>query len=44
MPAPRAAAGTLRVGVDTVFPLTEAAKAHTTGLTGHAPGTLVLIP
>ncbi|WP_051707718.1 MULTISPECIES: zinc-binding dehydrogenase [unclassified Streptomyces] len=40
----RAASGTLRVVVDTVFPLTEAAKAHTTGLAGHGPGKLVLIP
>jgi NADPH:quinone reductase-like Zn-dependent oxidoreductase len=40
----RAASGALRVVVDAVFPLAEAAKAHTAGLTGHGPGKLVLVP
>ena len=40
----RAGSGTLRVIVDTTFPLTEAAKAHEVGIAGHAPGKLVLIP
>ncbi|MDQ0787182.1 NADP-dependent oxidoreductase [Streptomyces sp. B3I8] len=40
----RAGSGTLRVVVDTVFPLAEAAQAHKAGLAGHAPGKLVLVP
>ena len=40
----RAGSGTLRVVIDTTFPLTEAAKAHEIGIAGHAPGKLVLIP
>lgn len=41
-----AAAGSddLRVVVDTTYPLDEAAKAHSAGIAGHAPGKLVLIP
>jgi NADPH:quinone reductase-like Zn-dependent oxidoreductase len=39
-----AGAGELRVVIDTVYPLHEAAKAHEAGSTGHAPGKLVLIP
>ncbi|MET9489720.1 NADP-dependent oxidoreductase [Nocardia sp. NPDC006630] len=40
----RAASGTLRILVDTTFPLDQAAKAHEVGIAGHAPGKLVLIP
>ncbi len=40
----RVESGALRVIVDTLFPLTEAAKAHEAGIAGHAPGKLVLIP
>ena len=40
----RAGSGALRVIVDVTFPLADAAKAHTAGITGHAPGKLVLIP
>lgn len=40
----RAGSGTLRVVVDSTFPLAEAAKAHEVGLAGHGPGKLVLIP
>jgi NADPH:quinone reductase-like Zn-dependent oxidoreductase len=40
----RAGSGTLRVVIDTTFPLTEAAKAHEVGIAGHAPGKLVLLP
>ncbi|MEV6768736.1 NADP-dependent oxidoreductase [Nocardia sp. NPDC051030] len=40
----QAASGTLRVIIDTTFPLAEAAKAHEIGISGHAPGKLVLIP
>jgi NADPH:quinone reductase-like Zn-dependent oxidoreductase len=40
----RAGLATLRVVIDTTFPLTEAAKAHQVGIAGHAPGKLVVIP
>ncbi|MFI5842569.1 NADP-dependent oxidoreductase [Catenuloplanes sp. NPDC051500] len=40
----RAGSGALRVIVDATFPLADAAKAHETGLAGHGPGKLVLIP
>ncbi|MET1073233.1 MAG: NADP-dependent oxidoreductase [Umezawaea sp.] len=39
-----AGSGALRVVVDTTFALDEAAKAHAIGISGHAPGKLVLIP
>ncbi|WP_051116252.1 NADP-dependent oxidoreductase [Amycolatopsis nigrescens] len=42
--AARAGAGELRVLIDTSYPLPEAALAHQAGITGHAPGKLVLIP
>jgi NADPH:quinone reductase-like Zn-dependent oxidoreductase len=40
----RAGSGALRVVVDAMFPLADAATAHETGLAGHGPGKLVLIP
>ncbi|WP_409489589.1 NADP-dependent oxidoreductase [Amycolatopsis sp. cmx-11-12] len=40
----RAGSGSLRVIVDSTFPLAEASKAHEVGIAGHAPGKLVLIP
>ncbi|MCF3120212.1 NADP-dependent oxidoreductase [Streptomyces arenae] len=42
--AARAGAGELRVFIDTCYPLHEAALAHKTGIAGHAPGKLVLVP
>lgn len=40
----RAAAGELRVLIDSVYPLEETAHAHKAGIAGHAPGKLVLVP
>lgn len=40
----QAGAGAVRVIVDRLFPLTDAAEAHRVGLAGHAPGKLVLTP
>ncbi|MFJ4655738.1 NADP-dependent oxidoreductase [Nocardia sp. NPDC088792] len=34
----------LRILIDTVYPLAEAARAHRAGIAGHAPGKLVLVP
>ncbi|MEU7144000.1 NADP-dependent oxidoreductase [Nocardia sp. NPDC046473] len=42
--AARAGAGELLVLIDNVYPLQEAAKAHQAGISGHAPGKLVLVP
>jgi NADPH:quinone reductase-like Zn-dependent oxidoreductase len=39
-----AGSGALTIVIDTTFPLEEAAKAHELGMSGHAPGKLVLIP
>ncbi|MEV0281983.1 NADP-dependent oxidoreductase [Streptomyces sp. NPDC050610] len=36
--------GELRVLIASVFPLSEAARAHRAGAAGHAPGKLVLVP
>lgn len=40
----RTGSGALRVIVAGEFPLADAAKAHSAGLAGHAPGKLVLLP
>jgi NADPH:quinone reductase-like Zn-dependent oxidoreductase len=42
--AERAGSGLLRVIVEQTFALTDAANAHKTGIAGHSPGKLVLIP
>ncbi|MEV0260408.1 NADP-dependent oxidoreductase [Streptomyces sp. NPDC050617] len=42
--AERAGQGGLRVLIDAVHPLEEAARAHRAGIDGHAPGKLVLVP
>ncbi|MFI1912371.1 NADP-dependent oxidoreductase [Nocardia sp. NPDC020380] len=34
----------LRILINAVYPLSEAAQAHRAGLAGHAPGKLVLVP
>jgi NADPH:quinone reductase-like Zn-dependent oxidoreductase len=39
-----ASSGALKIIVDTTFPLEEATKAHELGISGHAPGKLVLVP
>ncbi|MEV6559750.1 NADP-dependent oxidoreductase [Nocardia sp. NPDC051756] len=42
--AARAASGELRVLIDSIYPLDEAAQAHKAGIAGHTPGKLVLVP
>ncbi|WP_433664982.1 NADP-dependent oxidoreductase [Nocardia sp. CA-128927] len=42
--AASAGAGDLRVLIDNIYPLPEAARAHQDGISGHAPGKLVLVP
>ena len=42
--AAKAGAGQLRIIVDATYPLEKAADAHRSGITGHAPGKLVLLP
>lgn len=42
--ATSAGKGELQVVINNVYPLTETSKAHHDGITGHAPGKLVLIP
>jgi NADPH:quinone reductase-like Zn-dependent oxidoreductase len=39
-----AGSGALKIIVDTTFPLEEATRAHELGISGHAPGKLVLLP
>ncbi|QEU96786.1 NADP-dependent oxidoreductase [Streptomyces kanamyceticus] len=39
-----AGAGELRVLIESCYPLYEAAQAHKSGIAGHAPGKLVLVP
>ncbi|MFB7723724.1 NADP-dependent oxidoreductase [Nocardia sp. NPDC056100] len=39
-----ARSGELRILIDAVYPLAEAAQAHRDGIKGHGPGKLVLVP